>query len=90
MENSLSSTPSPCPLLSMAKIPWITVDSKGEGAITEHRQAFESLTLEESQHQSPSFITLVGKKTKSTVLQHLLGDTAGGNFLADTHNQIYL
>jgi len=46
--------------------------------------------LEESHYQSPSFIMLVGKKTKSAVLQHLLGDAAGGNFLVNVHNQIYL
>jgi hypothetical protein len=66
--------------------PWITFEtSPGGSTVTQHESCFDALdTISNS--CTPSFVTLIGKRSKSTLLERLLGNGAA----VATHKDVYL
>jgi hypothetical protein len=66
--------------------PWITFEtSPGGSTVTQHEPCFVALDAI-ADGRTPSFVTLVGKRSKSTLLEQLLGNGAA----IATHKDVYL
>ncbi|KAJ5035237.1 acyl transferase/acyl hydrolase/lysophospholipase [Bipolaris maydis] len=70
----------------MDAVPWITYDTSCRGNTLTHHEPCQHIIENVKSDTKPSYITLLGKRSKAVLLAHLLGKAAD----VPVHKQVYL